>query len=151
MTNYIIRFPNGSLLKKFLISDSLTTSEFSKAKLFTDEMKARAFAELLSGKIDEVEVPLNLNLRCEQAGDDMSDLEKMLTCLCQVAGSEFQGLQVAYNSKHVALVLFCDVNAPKEQRPTLALPIWELSSEAIQQRLAESRQRFAPRSSGATA
>jgi hypothetical protein len=147
---FVIRFPNGSLLKKFLLSDSLTTSELSAAKLFQDEMKCRALAGLLSGQIDQVEVCLDLDPALSSEGEFMTDFEKVLTVLCEQAGGIFQGLQTGHQ-RHAALILFTDASAPKDQQSTLALPIFECSTDSIRQRLAEIRQKFAPKSLEATA
>ncbi len=148
---FIIRFPNGSFLKRFLLSDSLTTSELSAAKLFRDEMKARALAGLLSGQIDQVDIPLDLDPALSvEGGDMMSDFEKVLTVLCEQSGAVFQGVQAGH-PRHPALILFGDSQAPQNQQSTLALPIFECSTDSIRQKLAEIRQKFAPKSLGATA
>lgn len=151
MTSFVITFQDGSFLRPCLGgAQTLTTTVKDEAKQFTDEMRARSWATLLGGCIEELETQFEMACFLKSEESEMNDLEKVLECLIGNAGGIFQGLQTGH-PRHSALILFADSQAPKDKRATVAIPFYECSSERIKTRLTELRQKFAPKVQEASA
>jgi hypothetical protein len=75
---------------------------------------------------------------------EQTPLNILLGHICQSGGAEYQGLQMPF--EHLpALVLLTPHDAPSDQKTTGALPLAELSTERVRDKVAELRARFAPR------
>jgi len=79
--------------------------------------------------------------------ETLTALELFTSIICESANARFLGIQRAIPN-HPALLLFCDANAPVEKQTPCALPIFEVSTHSIRERLALEKARRESRENG---
>jgi hypothetical protein len=72
--------------------------------------------------------------------ETLSPLEILASIICESGGARFLGLQRAIPG-HPALILFCEANAPLEGQTPCALPIFEVNTHSVRERLALEKAR----------
>jgi hypothetical protein len=72
--------------------------------------------------------------------ESLSALELFAAIICESGGARFLGIQRAIPG-HPALILFCEADAPIEKQTPCALPIFEVNTHSIRERLALEKAR----------